>query len=233
MTLNPGLLNPYQGMNPYAGYAGGFGQQFGQPGGIGLGPVPAAYGNVAQGNGGNFGLNLPVQGLSQIEDIADDIAERVADEIADQAASGAAALYQAQVPQAAGQSVGGLNVKRWLNATRITDTLRDQVKQSAQQLARHAVGQLLNTIQSQWPAAGQFQHQFGQPQFAAHPFGALGGLQTQGVAAYGAGNQGLGNQGLGQQNVAQLAPVVAAILSILQQSQGMGQGQFGGQNRLI
>jgi len=259
MTLNPGQLNPNQGFNPYQGatpYQGFYGAsaQGGQSAGLG-GSVLSAYGNSGQnfgqgygpqqygsqqhnpqqygqqqfGQQGYAGLNVPAHALNTIEDIADDIAERVADEIADQAATGASALYQSQDPHSAGQSVGGLNIKRWLNAARITDGVRESVKQNAHQLARQAVAHLLNVIQAQWPSAGQHGQQgqqFGQQ------FGQLGGLHAPGLAAYGAG----GPQQYGQQqNIAQLAPVVAAILGILQtQGQGLGQNNpYGAQGRQI
>jgi hypothetical protein len=245
MMLNPGQLNSHQGGH---GLSGNWSQA-----GAGFGPNLAAYGNAGQNfgaqnfgaqpnalqgygfNGAAQGANLGInQGTTAIDDIADDIADRIASEIADQAATGAAALFQAQVPQAGGQSLGGLNVKRWLNAARVTDTLHDTIKQHAQQLCRQVIGHLLTVLQAQWSGAGQHggqqfgaqqfgAQQFGGQQFGAQQFGApgqLGGL----AAAYG------GGQPFGQQNVAQLAPVVAAILGMLQsqgQGQGFGQGAFG------
>jgi hypothetical protein len=227
--FNAGLLNS----NPVA--SGSFGQ-FGQPAGVG--PMMAAYGGIGQGLAGSgfgpsqFGWqNQPgqsVQAVNAIEDVADDIAERIADDIVDQAATGASALFQTQVPYAASQSVGGLNVKRWMNSTRVTDNLRDQIKLHTQQLCRQVVTQLLNVIQSQWTTNGQHTPGVG---LAAHGLGAHGlgahGLGAPGLAAYGAqpfGQQAFGQQTFGQQNIAQLAPVVAGILGMLQ-SQGQGQAQ--------
>ena len=230
MMLNPGQLNANHGIHGTWGH-------WGQPAGLGIGPVLSAYGNNGQGFGQGFGqqsyglqnfagFNAPTQGTSAIDDIADDIAERVASEIADQAATGAAALFQAQVPQAGGQSLGGLNVKRWLNAARITDTVHDPIKQSAHQLCRQVVGHLLNVLQAQWSGVGQHGGHHGAQAFGAP--GQFGGLAAPGLAAYGTGQpfgQPFGQQG---QNVAQLAPVVAAILGMLQsQGQGLGQGPFG------
>jgi len=216
MTLNPGLLNPTYGYQ-------GAGNGLNSPIGFGIGPGMAAFGNTGLGFGQGIGSQQFGQFAQQaygnggggpIDDIADDIAERIADEIADQAATGAAALFHSQMPQATGHSVGGLNVKRWLNGTRVTDAVRESVKQSAHQLSRHAVAHLLNVIQTQWPGATT-------PQF-----GQFGGLQAPGLAAYG-GGQGIG-QGVGPANVAQLAPVVASILGILQaHGQNAGQGLYG------
>jgi hypothetical protein len=239
MMLNPGQLTANQGGNwgqwgqPAVGGLGGFGP---------FGPALAAYG--AYGNPGQafgqagfqggygqapglhaHGLGAQAMHAGAIDDIADDIAERVAAEIADQAATGAAALFQAQMPQAGGQSLGGLNAKRWLNAARITDTVHDPIKQSALQLCRQVVGHLLGALQTQWSGGGQHAGAVGAPGFANAAFG--GGLAAPGLAAYGVG-QGLG---LGQQTqVAQLAPVVAAILGMLQTQgigQGLAQGPFG------
>src|SRR5258705_4955907 len=171
MMLNPGQLNANHGIHGTWGH-------WGQPAGLGVGPVLSAYGNNGQGFGQGFGqqsyglqnfagFNAPTQGTSAIDDIADDIAERVASEIADQAATGAAALFQAQVPQAGGQSLGGLNVKRWLNAARITDTVHDPIKQSAHQLCRQVVGHLLNVLQAQWSGVGQHGGHHGAQAFGA------------------------------------------------------------------
>jgi hypothetical protein len=223
MMLNPGQINPTQGA------FGGFGSWAnpGQPG-IGFGPAMAAYGTAGQAFGapgyGQPYMGFGATGASAIDDIAGDIAERVASEITDQAATGAAALFHGQVPQAAGQPLGGLNVKRWLNATRVTDAAHESVKQGAHQLCRQAVGQLLGVLQSQWAGGGQQQfgqQQFGQQQFG-QPFGTLGAGAPALAAAYGAG------QPFGQANVAQLAPVVAAILGALQShGPGLGQAPFG------
>lgn len=228
MMLNPGQLNPTQ-----SGF-GGWGS-WGQGGIGGINPMLAAYGNAGQGFGGQpfgqpfgqqFGLpGFAMQGQGAIEDIADDIADRVASEIADQAATGAAALFQAQVPQAGGASLGGLNVKRWLNTTRVTDQLHDTIKQNTHQICRQVVGHLLNVLQAQW-GGGQLGHQHGGLGF--------GGLGAQGLAAFGGGfggGQPFGQPGFGQQNVAQLAPVVAAILGVLQ-SHGQGLGQYNAQGRV-
>jgi hypothetical protein len=230
MMLNPGQLNSTQG---------GWGA-WGQGGIGGLNPMLAAYGGAGQGFGGQqLGLQgYGFQGQGAIEDIADDIADRVASEIADQAATGAAALFQAQVPQAGGQSLGGLNVKRWLNTARVTDQLHDTIKQNTHQICRQVVGHLLNVLQAQWGGGGQL---------GLHQQGGLGfgGLGAQGLAAFGGGfgagqpfgqpgfggQQGFGQQ-FGQQNVAQLAPVVAAILGVLQShGQGLGHGHHGAQGR--
>jgi hypothetical protein len=237
MMLNPGQLNPNQ-----AGF-GGWGT--GNQGGLGFGaPMLSAFGNAGLGFGGQqlgqhlgmAGYGMQGQGQGAIEDIADDIADRVASEIADQAATGAAALFQAQVPQAGGASLGGLNVKRWLNAARVTDSVHDTIKQNTHQICRQVVGHLLNILQAQWAGGGQ---QFGQHQQGNLGFGGLG---AQGMAAFGGqqfggqqfgqpnlGQYGFGQQnpGLGQQNIAQLAPVVAAILGVLQ-SQGQGLGHHHG-----
>ena len=209
--LNPGMLNSNFGAW----------NSFGQTGqSAGIGPALAAYGGNLGGQGFGsqpFGWqNQPgqsAQAMNAIEDVADDIAERIADDIVDQAATGASALFQSQAPYAANQSVGGLNVKRWMNGTRVTDSLRDQIKLQTQQICRQVVGQLLNVIQSQWSNFGQH-HLGGQGQFA--------GLTAPALAAYGA--QPFGQPGFGQQNVAQLAPVVAGILGLLQ-SHGQGYGQ--------
>jgi hypothetical protein len=236
MMLNPGQLAANHGIH------GSWGN-WGHPAGAGFGPVSLAYGNGGQGFGAQgfgaqgfgaqpygqpyglqnlAGFHATAHGANAIDDIADDIAERVASEIADQAATGAAALFQAQIPQAGGQSLGGLNVKRWLNAARVTDTVHDAIKQNAHQLCRQAVGHLLNVLQAQWSGAGQ---SIGQP--GGQPFGVpgqFGGVAAPGLAAYGGGQP----FGLQPQNIAQLAPVVTAILGMLQsQGQGLGHGAFG------
>jgi hypothetical protein len=226
------MLNPAQlGQNPFAnpGGPGSWGTQWTQPGSFGatgVAPLLAAYG----GNPYGFGSPMATLGAGPVDDIADDIAERVANEIADQAASGAAALFQAQIPQQPGQhSPGGLNAKRWLNASRVTDSVHESVKQNTLQVCRQAVGHLLGVLQQQlqqqqWTHAG--------PQPYGLGFGH-GGIGAPGLAAYGQ------TQPFGQQNVAQLAPVVAAILGMLQaQGQGIGQTpygqpQFGAAGRLI
>jgi hypothetical protein len=179
MMLNPGQLNSNQGGHGLWGNWSQAGASFGPS----FAPSLAAYGNAGQNFGAQnfgaqpnalqgYGFNGAAQGTNQgttaIEDIADDIADRIASEIADQAATGAAALFQAQVPQAGGQSLGGLNAKRWLNAARVTDTLHDTIKQHAQQLCRQVIGHLLNVLQAQWSGAGQH----GGPQFGAQQFGA-------------------------------------------------------------
>jgi len=216
--LNPGML----GSNP--GIWNQFGNPFGQSGlSGGIGPMLAAYGGNFAGQGFStqpFGwqnqLAQSPQAINAIEDVADDIAERIADDIVDQATTGASALFQTQLPQLASQSVGGLNVKRWLNGTRVTDSMRDQIKLQVQQICRQMVSQLLNVIQSQWSSFGQ-QHLGGQGQFT--------GLGSPALAAYGAPS--FGQPGFGQQNVAQLAPVVASILGLLQaHGQGHTQSPF-------
>jgi hypothetical protein len=228
MMLNPGQLNQTQG-----GF-GGWGNwaQGGLGGGAGFGPMLSAYGTIGQGLGGQpVGLQgYGIQGQGAIEDIADDIADRVASEIADQAATGAAALFQAQVPQAGGASLGGLNVKRWLNATRVTDQLHDTIKQNTHQICRQVVGHLLSVLQAQWAGGGQ------QPGMHQHGALGFGGLGAQGLAAFGGQpfGQAFGQPGLGQHNhnIAQLAPVVAAILGVLQShGQGLGVGQYGAPGR--
>jgi hypothetical protein len=234
MMLNPSQANPTQaGFGP-AGY--GVGAGFGQPafggaqqpfggiqqpfGGIQQQFTPlAAFGGAGLGQmqpqaplgGQQFGQQFGQQaGFAQaqiggpIEDIADDIAERVSNEIADQAATAAATMYLQQFPGGNVQPLSSLNIKRWLHQARVTDAVRDTVKQGAHQLCRQAIGQVHNLLQSQQqqqPIAALGQQPSGQWGF---------GQQMQpGLAAYGGAQQPFQQQ----QTAAQLAPVVASILS--------------------
>jgi hypothetical protein len=217
MMLNPSQANPSQaGFGP-AGT--GMGAGFGQPafGGLQQQFTPqAAFGGPALGA---FGQSQPMApagipqfgqpgGLAQfggpIEDVADDIAERVSNEIADQAATAAATMYLQQIPGGQTQPLSSLNIKRWLHQARVTDAVRDTVKQGAHQLCRQAIGQVHNLLQSQQqqqPIAALGQQPSGQWGF---------GQQMQpGLAAYGGAQQPFQQQ----QTAAQLAPVVASILS--------------------
>lgn len=221
MMLNPGQVNPIQGN---WGNSGNF--AFGNLGG-GFGQPQAAYGSSSQMLGSQFGFNNTAQAGNPIDDVADDIAERISTEITDQAATAASALFQSQ-GQLQSQPFSGLNAKRWLNATRTTDAVQETVKQSVHQICRQVVVQLLNQLHSQTSGAWQQLGGYGQ----IGGFGQIGQqLGQPGLAAFG-GNAALYGQPF-QQNVAQLAPVVASILSTLQahgQGYGSGLGLQGRQN---
>jgi len=231
MMLNPGQVNPIQGNWGNSG-APGIGNQIG--GGFGL----AAYGANPQALGAQPGFNLAVMAGNPIDDVADDIAERISNEITDQAATAAAALFQSQAQQQSAQPVSGLNAKRWLNANRTTDAVKESVKQNVHQLCRQVVVQLLTQLQSQASGAWQQLGGYGQSGYGQGGYGQIGGfgqIGQPGLAAFG-GNGALYSQPFQQpfqQSVAQLAPVVASILSTLQANgQGHGGSQFGLPGRL-
>ncbi len=239
MLLNPGQISPIQGAwgNAGAHIGNGYGQ--GIPGSEtlqqGFGPL-AAFGGQGlglQGRGNPFQAAYGGQGLggNPIDDAADDIADRISSEIADQSASAAAALFQAQNQQQQQQPLAALNVKRWLHVARSTDAARDQVKQTVHHLCRQTISQLLNLLQMQASGAAQQFGQLGQlgtgQQQYGQPFGQQSANPMMAAAAFG-GGQTFGQQPFGQQNVAQLAPVVASILGMLQShAQTQGQPQFG------
>lgn len=215
MMLNPGQVNPIQGNWGNSG-ALGLGNLIG--GGYGL----AAYGTNPHSHGAPFGLNAAGMAGNPIDDVADDIAERISNEITDQAATAASALFQSQAQQQSAQPISGLNAKRWLNANRTTDAIKESVKQNVHQLCRQVVVQLFSQLQSQ--ASGVWQQSAG--------YGQIG---QPGLAAFGGNNVQYGQpfQQPFQQSVAQLAPVVASILSTLQANgQGYGASQFGLSGRL-
>lgn len=209
--LNPSQVNPFHQafgtQQPFTPQAAFGGTVFGQA-------QPMAPLGIQQQFGQQAGFAQAQIG-GPLEDIADDIAERVSNEIADQAATAAATLYLQQYAggQQQLQPLWNLSIKRWLHQARVTDAVRDTVKQGAHQLCRQAVAQVHNLLQSQQqsqPIAALGQQFAGQWGF---------GQQVQpGLAAFG------GLQQPFQPTAAQLAPVVASILSTLAaQSQPYGQ----------